>query len=61
MTPGILQIVGACLSMIVGLNGLFRPVKMGHAVGLQHSNLVGLVELRVLFGSFLVALPMYAL
>ncbi len=61
MTPNILQIIGACLSMIVGLNGLFLPVKMGRAVGLQHSNLVGLIELRVLFGSFMVALPMYAL
>ncbi len=61
MTPNILQIIGACLSMIVGLNGLFRPVQMGKAVGLKHSNLVGLIELRVLFGSFLVALPAYAL
>lgn len=61
MTTEILQIIGACLSIIIGLNGLFRPVKMGHAVGLRHSTLVGLVELRVLFGSFLVALPAYAL
>ena len=61
MTPNILQIIGACLSMVVGLNGLFRPVQMGKAVGLTHSNLVGLIELRVLFGSFLVALPAYAL
>ena len=61
MTPNILQIIGACLSMVVGLNGLFRPIKMGQTVGLQHSNLVGLIELRVLFGSFLVALPAYAL
>ena len=47
--------------MVVGLNGLFRPVTMGNAVGLEHNTLVGLVEIRVLFGSFLVALPLYAL
>lgn len=61
MTPSLLQIIGACLTMIVGLNGLFRPVKMGNAVGLEHNSLVGLIEIRVLFGSFLVALPLYAL
>jgi len=61
MTPTILQIIGACLAMVVGFNGLFRPVKMGNAVGLEYSTLVGLVEIRVLFGSFLVALPLYAL
>lgn len=61
MSPTILQVIGACLSMVVGLNGLFRPVKMGNAVGLEHNSLVGLVEIRVLFGSFLVALPAYAL
>lgn len=61
MTPTTLQIIGAVLTMIVGLNGLFRPVSMGKAVGLKHDNLVGLVELRVLFGSFLVALPLCAL
>ena len=57
----LLQNVGACLAIIVGLNGLFRPIHMGKAVGLEHKTLVGLVELRVLFGSFLVALPIYAL
>ena len=57
----LLQNAGASLSLIVGLNGLLRPVHMGKAVGLEHSNLVGLIELRVLFGSFLVALPIYAL
>ena len=57
----LLQNVGTVLAMLVGLNGLFRPVHMGKIVGLDYSNLVGLVELRVLFGSFLVALPMYAL
>ena len=57
----LLQNVGAVLALAVGLNGLFRPVHMGKAVGLEYSNLVGLVELRVLFGSFLVALPIYAL
>ena len=55
------QNIGACLALIVGLNGLLRPVHMGKAVGLEYSNLVGLVELRVLFGSFMVALPIYAL
>ena len=57
----LLQNIGAGLALIVGLNGLLRPVHMGKAVGLEYSNLVGLVELRVLFGSFLVALPVYAL
>jgi len=61
MTPTTLQIIGACLAMLVGLNGFLRPIKMGDAVGLKHSNLVGLVEIRVLFGSFLLALPLYAL
>ena len=57
----LIQNIGAGLSLIVGLNGLLRPVHMGKAVGLEHNNLVGLVEIRVLFGSFLVALPIYAL
>lgn len=61
MNPTTLQIIGAILTMIVGLNGLFRPASMGKAVGLKHENLVGLIELRVLFGSFLVALPLCAL
>lgn len=61
MNPTTLQIIGACLAMIVGLNGLLRPIKMGNAVGLEHNTLVGLVEIRVLFGSFLVALPLFAL
>ena len=57
----LLQNLGAVLALLVGLNGLFRPVAMGKAVGLEYRSLVGLVELRVLFGSFLVALPVYAL
>ena len=61
MTPTILQYLGSGLAMIVGLNGLIRPVAMGKLVGLRHSHPVGLVELRVLFGSFLVALPVYAI
>ena len=32
---------------------------MGKAVGLKSINPVGQIELRVLFGSFLVALPVY--
>lgn len=61
MTPTHLQHIGAGLAILIGLNGLFRPQSMGRAVGLQHINAVGHVELRVLFGSFLVALPAYAL
>jgi hypothetical protein len=34
---------------------------MGEAVGLKPISLVGLIEIRVLFGSFMVALPFYAL
>jgi len=56
-----LQAIGACLALVVGLNGLFRPVAMARSVGMQYFSLVGLVEIRVLFGSFLVALPIYCL
>ena len=59
MEPNILQYIGAGLATLIGLNGLFRPVMMGKAVGLSYSNLVGLVEIRVLFGCFMVALPLY--
>lgn len=59
MEPTILQYIGTALAMLIGLNGLFRPVIMGKAVGLKHSHLVGLVEIRVLFGSFMVVMPSY--
>ena len=39
----------------------FRPVHMGKLVGLTYETKVGLVEIRVLFGSFLVVLPALAL
>ncbi len=61
MAPHILQYIGAGLSMIVGLNGLFRPLQMGLLVGLAPENKVGQVEIRVLFGSFLVILPLLAI
>lgn len=61
MTPHILQYIGAALAMVVGLNGLFRPIHMGKLVGLAPASKVGLVEIRVLFGSFLVVLPMLAI
>lgn len=61
MTPTLLQYIGAGLAILIGLNGLFRPIVMARAVGLKSFNLVGHVELRVLFGSFLVVMPLYAL
>ena len=61
MTPHILQYIGAVLAMLVGLNGLFRPIHMGKLVGLAPETKVGLVEIRVLFGSFLVVLPLMAM
>ena len=57
MSAGLLQYLGAILAMAVGLNGLIRPLHMGRLVGLVPENKVGLAELRVLFGSFLVVLP----
>ena len=61
MTPHILQYVGAILALAVGLNGLLRPLHMGKLVGLVPENKVGHVEIRVLFGSFLVTLPVLAM
>ncbi|MEP1231320.1 MAG: hypothetical protein ABJG88_11645 [Litorimonas sp.] len=61
MTPHFLQYIGALLAMLVGLNGLFRPLHMGRLVGLAPETKVGLVEIRVLFGSFLVVLPALAI
>ncbi len=57
MNTLLIQSMGACLALIVGLNGLIRPIHMGKLVGLSPANKVGLVEIRVLFGSFLVVLP----
>jgi len=59
--PHTLQYLGAILAILVGLNGLFRPIHMGKLVGLAAETKVGLVEIRVLFGSFLVALPAIAI
>jgi len=56
-----LQYLGALLAMMVGVTGLFKPLAMKSLVGVSHVNKVGLVEIRVLFGSFLVALPVVAL
>lgn len=56
-----LQYLGALLAMLVGLTGLFKPLKMQDLVGLTPHNKVGLVEIRVLFGSFLVGLPVAAI
>lgn len=61
MEPYSLQYLGAGLALLIGLNGLLRPVHMGKLVGLVPANKVGLVEVRVLFGSFLVALPFVAI
>ncbi len=61
MTPHFLQYIGAVLALCVGLNGLFRPLHMGRLVGLAPETKVGLVEIRVLFGSFLVVLPILAI
>lgn len=61
MAPHFLQYVGAILAILIGLNGLFRPLVMGRAVGLAPETKVGLVEIRVLFGSFLVTLPILAI
>ncbi len=61
MVPTTLQYAGAFLAMLIGINGLLRPKEMGHAVGLSYINDVGRIEIRVLFGSFLVALPLYAM
>lgn len=56
-----LQYLGALLAMIVGVTGLFRPLAIKALVGVSYVNKVGLIEIRVLFGSFLVALPIAAL
>ena len=61
MDPHIFQYIGAALAMVVGLTGLFKPEQMKSLVGLTYSSTVGLVEIRVLFGSFLVALPLAAM
>ena len=61
MEPNSLQYLGAGLALIIGLNGLIRPLHMGMLVGLEPVNKVGHVEIRVLFGSFLVALPLLAM
>ena len=61
MNPHLLQYIGASLAMIVGITGLFKPNQMKSLVGLTYSNKVGLVEIRVLFGSFLVVLPLAAI
>jgi len=59
--PNLLQYLGAGLAMIVGLTGLFNPRAMEKLLGLTFATTVGLIEIRVLFGSFLVALPLIAI
>ena len=61
MDAGLLQYCGAGLAILIGMNGVLRPVHMGALVGLVPDNKVGLAELRVLFGSFLVVLPLLAI
>lgn len=61
MEPNSLQYLGAGLALLIGVNGLIRPLHMGMLVGLAPANKVGHVEIRVLFGSFLVALPLLAM
>jgi len=61
METNLLQYAGACLALVVGLTGLFKPTKMESLVGLTFANTVGHIEIRVLFGSFLVALPIAAM
>ena len=61
MEPNLLQYIGACLALIVGLTGLFKPRAMKNLLGLDFVTTVGLIEIRVLFGSFLVALPIAAM
>ena len=61
MDPHLFQYVGAGLAMIVGITGLLKPDQMKPLVGLTYANTVGLVEIRVLFGSFLVVLPLAAI
>ena len=61
MEPHLFQYSGAVLAMIVGITGLFKPNKMQSLLGLTYVSTVGLVEIRVLFGSFLVVLPLAAM
>ena len=61
MEPNILQYIGAGLALLVGLTGLFKPRAMKNLLGLDFVTTVGLIEIRVLFGSFLVALPIAAM
>gem|GEM_PF-2555479 len=60
METHLLQYTGAVLAMSVGITGLFKPNKMRSLLGLTYTSTVGLVEIRVLFGSFLVVLPLAA-
>jgi len=61
MEPHILQYLGACLATIVGITGLFKPEIMKNLLGLSYSSAVGRIEIRVLFGSFLLLLPIAAI
>jgi len=56
-----LQYIGAVLAMVVGTVGFFKPNAMKDLLGLTYSNAVGKIEIRVLFGSFLVCLPLVAI
>ncbi len=61
MSAHFLQYLGATLALLVGFTGLLRPLKMESLLGLKAVTTVGLIEIRVLFGSFLVALPILAM
>jgi len=43
------------------MTGLFNPGAMKNLLGLSYVTTVGLIEIRVLFGSFLVTLPIAAM
>ena len=47
--------------MLVGMTGLINPWKVHSLPGPSYANRVGLTEIRVLFGRFLVALPGFAI
>jgi len=61
MTAHFLQYLGAALALLVGFTGLLRPLKMESLLGLKAVTTVGLIEIRVLFGCFLIALPILAM
>lgn len=53
--------MGAGLALIVGLNDLLNPRAIKSLLGLDFVNTVRVIEIRVLFGRFLVALSVAAI